>query len=48
MKRPLTKAIMDDINHGVLDAHGTLVATPHLVYVDNDIYLDIANDMRFE
>jgi hypothetical protein len=44
----LTKAIKDDINTGVFDVNGKPVATPHLVYVDNDIYLNIANVARFE
>ena len=46
--RPLTRAIADHINHGVLDTHGTPVATPHLVYVDDDIYLNITNITQFE
>ena len=48
MTPPLTRAIADNINHGVLNTHGTPVATPHLVYVDDDIYLDIAVATHFE
>ena len=44
----LTKAIKDDINIGVFDATGHPVTTPHLVYVDDDISLDIADVTRFE
>ena len=44
----LTRAIKDSINPGVIDTHGRPVATPHLVYVDDDIYLDIADVSRFE
>ncbi len=44
----LTKAIKDNINTGVFDVNGHPVATPHLVYVDDDIYLDIADVARFE
>ena len=39
----LTKAIKDTINIGVFDVTGQPVATPHLVYVDDDIFLDIAD-----
>ena len=44
----LTKAIKDSINPGVLDTNSILVAMPHLVYVDDDMYLDIADVARFE
>ena len=44
----LTKAIKDAINIGVFDGTGQPVATPHLVYVDDNIYLDIADITRFE
>ena len=44
----LTKAIKDNINTGVFDVNRNPVATPHLVYVDDNIYLDIADVARFE
>ena len=48
-QRPhFTKALRDAINQGVRDASGTPKPTPHGIYVDDDIYLDVAEVCRFE
>ena len=48
-QRPhFTKALRDAINQGVRDASGTPKPTPHGVYVDDDVYLDVAEISRFE
>ena len=44
----LTRAIKDDVNPGFFDTNGNPVPIPHLVYVDDDIYLDIADIACFE
>ena len=44
----LTQVIKDDINPGILDIDGTPVATSHLVYMDDDMYLNIANMACFK
>jgi hypothetical protein len=43
-----TRAIGDALNPGILDALGNPVPTPHGIYVDDDIYLDVADTSRFE
>jgi hypothetical protein len=43
-----TPAIRDALNPGVHDNTGNPVPTPHGIYVDDDIYLDIADTRRFE
>jgi hypothetical protein len=48
-RRPrFVKAIRDALNPRELDDTGTPVPTPHGVYVDDDIYLDVADPRRFE
>ena len=47
-KPHFTKAIGDALNTGVLDDLGNPVSTPHGIYVDDDIYLDVADTHRFE
>ena len=41
-------AVADSINTGVLDAQGLPVPTPHHVFVDDDIYLDVFDTVRVE
>ena len=49
MHRPrFAKAVRDALNPGVLDDTGPPAPTPHGVYVDDDIYLDVADPRRFE
>lgn len=36
------------LNLGVLDPSGELVQTPHRAYIDNNIYLDIADHQCFK
>ena len=36
-----TPAVPDALNHGILDSTGEPAPTPHGVYMDGDIYLDI-------
>ena len=43
-----TTAYRDTINPGVLDDSGNPRPTPHGVYVDDDVYLDVASIGRFE
>ena len=43
-----TKAFRDTINQGILDESGTPRPTPHGVYVDDDICLDVASTAQFE
>ena len=48
-RRPrFTRAIPDALNKGILDDQGNPAPTPHGVYVDDDIYLDVADRRRFE
>jgi hypothetical protein len=48
-RRPMfTRAFRDALNAGILDAQGNPAPTPHGVYVDDDIYLDVADKRRFE
>ena len=48
-RRPcLTKAFSDALNPGVLGDTGVPAPTPHGVYVDNDIYLNVTSSCRFE
>jgi hypothetical protein len=48
-KRPhFTRAFRDALNKGIFDDQGNPAPMPHGVYVDNDIYLDIADKCRFE
>ena len=48
-RRPkFTRAYRDALNHGILDTSNNPAPTPHGVYVDDDIYLDIADVRRFE
>ena len=44
----LTQKIKDAVNPGILDTNGTPVGTPHLMYVDDAMYLDIANATHFK
>lgn len=44
----LTCAVKDVVNPGVLDNTGSPIATSHLVYMDNAMYLDIADIARFK
>ena len=43
-----TKAFRDALNPGVMDNTGSPAQTPHGVYVDDDIYLDVADPRCFE
>ena len=43
-----TPAFKDALNPGILDDIGNPVPTPHGIYVDDDIYLDVADPRRFE
>ncbi|KAL3803843.1 hypothetical protein HJC23_004005 [Cyclotella cryptica] len=43
-----TQASCDALNQGVRDASGTPRPTPHGVYVDDDVYLDVADTCRLE
>ena len=43
-----TPAIRDALNPGVHDELGNPVPTPHGIYVNDDIYLHIADTRRFE
>jgi hypothetical protein len=45
---PFTKAYRDALNNGIHDAQGNPAPTSHGVYVDDDIYLDVADKRRFE
>ena len=48
-KKPhFTTAVPDALNLGILDPSGELALTPHGIYIDNDIYLDLADHRRFE
>ena len=48
-KRPrFTQAFRVALNQGILDADGNLALTPHGVYIDDDIYLYIAEICGFE
>jgi hypothetical protein len=48
-KQPrFTWAFRDALNQGVFDEHGKPAPTSHGVYVDDDIYLDVANKCQFE
>jgi hypothetical protein len=48
-KKPrFTRAFGDVLNQGILDTHGNPVPMPHGVYVDEDIYLDVADKCCFE
>jgi hypothetical protein len=48
-KRPrFTRAFPDALNKGIFDDQGHPAPTPHGVYVDDDIYLDVAEKLRFE
>jgi hypothetical protein len=48
-RRPrFTTAFRDVLNPRVMDDTGTPAPTPHGVYVDDDIYLDIADPRRFK
>ena len=47
-KPRFTRAHRDALNQGVIDASGNPAPTPHGVYVDDDIYLDVADTHRFE
>jgi hypothetical protein len=48
-KRPrFTWAFRNALSQGIFDEHGNPAPTPHSVYVNNDIYLDIANKRQFE
>ena len=47
-KPPFTAASPNTLNPGVLDQSGDLAPTPHAIYVDDGIYLDIADRQRFE
>jgi len=43
-----TQAFRNAINQGVCDTAGTPSPTPNWIYVNDDIYLDVANTRRFE
>jgi hypothetical protein len=48
-KRPhFTRAFYNALNKGIFDVQGNPAPTPHGVYVDNDIYLNVADKRRFE
>jgi hypothetical protein len=48
-KRPrFTRVFCDALNRGIFDAHGSPAPTPHGVYVNDDIYLDVAKKRRFK
>jgi hypothetical protein len=42
------RAFRDALNQGILDQKGDPAPTPHSVYVDDDIYLDVADMRRFK
>jgi hypothetical protein len=44
-RQSFTQAFKDVLNPRMTDASGIPAPTPHAVYIDNDIYLDIA-DLR--
>jgi hypothetical protein len=41
-------AIADAINTGIIDAQGLPALTPHHVFVDDDIYLDVFDAVHVE
>ena len=43
-----TQAIKDAVNPGILDINGTPVAMPHLMYVDDNMYLDVVDITHFK
>jgi hypothetical protein len=43
-----TRAFCNALNQGILDAHGNPTPTHQGIYVDDDIYLDIADKHHFE
>lgn len=47
-KSSFTPAKADTLNPGTLNATGKSASTPHRVYVDDDIYLDITDRRRFK
>jgi len=48
-RRPrFTRAFSDALNPGILDDTGVPAPTPHGVYVDDDIYLDVTDPRHFE
>ncbi len=47
-KPRFTRALRNALNQGVIDASGNPAPTPHGVYVDDNIYLDVADTHRFE
>jgi hypothetical protein len=44
----LTRAFRNTLNQGIFDSHGNPAPMPHSVYVNYDIYLDVADKHRFE
>jgi len=44
----LSVAVVDSINTGILVAQGLPVRTPHHVFLDHDIYLDVFDTVHVE
>jgi hypothetical protein len=42
-----TRAFRNALNQGIFDAHGNPTPMPHSVYVDDNIYLNVAEKCRF-